>query len=116
MTKITLNVCDHPVTEEQADALNITKYTKGLVQFIRHCDTPMTISIQGEWGSGKTSLINLLNSRLEKEFNTYVINTWENSLVDPNHLSHFLFKDFISLLNVDNDMVDKTIQFFGSLT
>ena len=46
----------------------------------------MTIGIQGEWGSGKTSLMNLLWKELEGEKkNTKIesvwINTWEHSLL-----------------------------------
>lgn len=35
-------------------------YVKGLVKFIENSATPITIALQGEWGSGKTSLMNRL--------------------------------------------------------
>jgi ABC-type lipoprotein export system ATPase subunit len=42
----------------------ISKYESGLIEFIRNSDTPITIAIQGEWGSGKTSLMNSLQNIL----------------------------------------------------
>lgn len=35
------------------DLFNINKHLDGLSRFIKACNTPMTISIQGSWGSGK---------------------------------------------------------------
>ena len=37
-------------------------YVKGISKFIKECATPMTIAIQGDWGTGKTSLINLIDA------------------------------------------------------
>lgn len=37
-------------------------YVKGVSEFIKTCATPMTIAIQGDWGSGKTSLMNLIEA------------------------------------------------------
>ena len=39
-------------------------YIKGIAEFIKGCATPMTIAIQGDWGAGKTSLINLIDMEL----------------------------------------------------
>ena len=48
-------------------------------------DTPITIALQGEWGSGKTSLMNLLKYNLcDKDDAPYFpvwINTWQYSLM-----------------------------------
>ena len=43
-----------------ADRLGVADYANALSQFIKSTDTPMTIGVQGEWGSGKTSLLNQL--------------------------------------------------------
>lgn len=48
---------DKPVESIQSDLFNVESYVKGLCSFIDTCDTPMTISIQGDWGSGKTSKV-----------------------------------------------------------
>ncbi|MBQ2697090.1 MAG: hypothetical protein IJF59_00305, partial [Clostridia bacterium] len=48
----------------ECDALGLQKYFDGLARFIRHCPTPMTIAIQGGWGSGKTSAMKIIRRRL----------------------------------------------------
>ncbi|MBM4368412.1 MAG: hypothetical protein FJ102_19515 [Deltaproteobacteria bacterium] len=49
---------------DQADQLGLDTYARALASFVRNCDTPMTIGIQGEWGSGKTSLMNMVRGAL----------------------------------------------------
>ena len=50
-------------TDEAAheDLFQIKKYIEGLAKFIESCKTPMTISIQGEWGTGKTSIMQIIS-------------------------------------------------------
>ena len=43
-----------------ADTLNLIPYAEALRDFIHDCDTPLTIGMQGDWGSGRTSLMNML--------------------------------------------------------
>lgn len=63
----------------------IQKYQNALVKFIRLTNTPITIALQGEWGSGKTSLMNQLRYELcDKEGAPYFpvwVNTWQYSLM-----------------------------------
>jgi ABC-type phosphonate transport system ATPase subunit len=79
------SIVDRPKKEDKDDLLGIEKYTKGLINFIEHSETPITIGIQGEWGSGKTSLLNTIKYELcEKEdakFYPIWLNTWEYSLL-----------------------------------
>ena len=42
-------------------------YVKGSSKFIKECATPMTIAIQGNGGTGKTSLFNLIEAELRAE-------------------------------------------------
>lgn len=46
--------------EREHDTLNLLPYAEALAEFIQTCETPMTIGIQGDWGIGKTSLMNML--------------------------------------------------------
>lgn len=103
MNNVSKNVCDTPLLSAENDELDISKYTKGLVDFIKHCDTPMTISIQGEWGSGKTSLINKLDNELKNGFHTLRINTWEYALVHQDDIPMVLFNDFITKIAPKGD-------------
>ena len=44
----------------KADTLNLLPYAEALRDFIHDCESPMSIGIQGEWGIGRTSLMNML--------------------------------------------------------
>ncbi|MDE6266645.1 MAG: KAP family NTPase [Muribaculaceae bacterium] len=60
------------------------KYVKGLVNFIERSAAPITIALKGEWGSGKTSLMNRLHNDLCSENKNFIgvkINTWEYSML-----------------------------------
>lgn len=96
MTKIS-SIVDVPKKADAEDLFGINKYEQGLIQFINHSDTPITIAIQGEWGSGKTSLMNSLQKQLcggallgedfknhSSDFYGIWVNTWQYSLLkDP---------------------------------
>ena len=75
------SIVDRPKKSNQDDLLGIEKYTDGLIRFIESSETPITIGIQGEWGSGKTSLLNTIQKDLETNHYTVWINTWEYSLL-----------------------------------
>jgi len=76
-----MGITDIPCSEEQQDMLDITKYVEGLEKFIKKCPTPMSIAIQGDWGTGKTSTINMLQKRLEvtEYIKCVYFNTWQYS-------------------------------------
>ena len=54
------SITDKPIAKLEQDSLNIQKYSNSLSKFIKNSDTPITIGLQGEWGTGKTSLMSLL--------------------------------------------------------
>ena len=74
---------------EKDDQLETRGYAQTLSDFILECQTPLTIGVQGEWGSGKTSLINMVEGYLEAtndenrgdRIYSLQINTWEHSLL-----------------------------------
>jgi ABC-type polysaccharide/polyol phosphate transport system ATPase subunit len=59
-----LGRADRPVGTESNDRPDLGKYAEALRDFVLDCDTTMTIGIQGEWGSGKTSLMNMVRGRI----------------------------------------------------
>ena len=63
------------------DSFNISKYINGLVNFIKSCNTPMTIAVQGDWGTGKTSIMTIIKNELRnsKNLNLVWFNTWQFS-------------------------------------
>ena len=89
------SIVDIPKKPHDADLFGIEKYKNGLIRFVQNSDTPITIAIQGEWGSGKTSLMNSLQFALcgnytsneelkshKHEFYGIWINTWQYSLLN----------------------------------
>ena len=63
------------------DSFNISKYINGLVNFIKSCNTPMTIAVQGDWGTGKTSIMTMIKNELRNLNNLNLVwfNTWQFS-------------------------------------
>ena len=92
------------------------KYITGLSEFIKTCEMPTTIAIQGEWGSGKTSMMNLLKSRLcrnmckvadddrneERPYYGIWINVWKYSLMKTPEMT---------LLTVLSAMTEEIVQY-----
>lgn len=60
------SIIDVPRKYSGADLFGIQKYQNALIKFIRLTNTPISIALQGEWGSGKTSLMNQLRYELDK--------------------------------------------------
>ena len=80
-----MGVTDLPIKKISEDNLRIITYIEGLSDFIRSCATPMTIALQGDWGTGKTSFMNLVIDQLQEtnkskgKVETIVFNTWKYS-------------------------------------
>ena len=76
---------DQPIEDIEQEALGLGEYAEVLTEFIQRCDTPITIALQGDWGSGKTSLMTLIRHALEaktsngKHYLTVWFNTWQYS-------------------------------------
>ncbi len=72
----------------ELDSLGMNEKYNGLTQFICECETPMTIAINGDWGSGKSSAMMIIQKRLEflygGEIRKQIINfnTWEFSVIN----------------------------------
>lgn len=78
------SIIDLPRKSSDPDTFGIDPYQKGLIKFINYSETPITIALQGEWGSGKTSLMNTLERDLCSERSPYYsiwLNTWEYALM-----------------------------------
>jgi len=51
---------DHNDKARKADTLNLLPYAEAMRDFIHECETPISIGIQGDWGIGRTTLMNML--------------------------------------------------------
>ncbi|MFL2552118.1 MAG: P-loop NTPase fold protein [Gammaproteobacteria bacterium] len=78
-----IGVIDEPISESSKDNLDLSIHANSLIKYIEETDTPITIGIQGEWGSGKTSLINSIKHVLSEKtiYRQIWINSWEYSLL-----------------------------------
>ena len=73
---------DRPVEAKNDDLLANDRYAAALAKFVQNADTPLTVGIQGGWGTGKTSLLNLLAYHFRSSQRCLVVpvNAWEHSL------------------------------------
>lgn len=96
------------LTDEAAtvDLFNINKHLDGLSRFIKACNTPMTISIQGSWGSGKTSIMKMVEHEIEKDVIPVFFNTWQFSQFDlGNSLAFSMIKVLLNKLHDDDSFI-----------
>lgn len=84
------SITDQPILSISEDLLKVEKYSQALSTFIGNSETPITIGLQGEWGTGKTSLMSLLLEDFNQEgreikIATSWVNTWEYSMFKGAH-------------------------------
>lgn len=105
---------DKPIEKIENDTFGISSYIDGLSSFILYCDTPMTISIQGDWGSGKTSMMNMIKERISKKVYPIWFNTWQFSQFQmQNELTVSMMCSLLSELDYNKDSIKKIFGFLG---
>lgn len=76
---------DVPVQFREDESLGVGMYADILARFITSCETPITIGIQGDWGIGKTSMLNMVREllaptpRRKAKYHVIYFNTWQYS-------------------------------------
>lgn len=99
---------DNAIEKSSDDLLNLHPFVECIAQNILLCDSEKTfvMALIGEWGSGKTSVINLLKEKINRKDNKYC----NNVIIDVFSLWKFEtkeslfegFYDYISALLGDN--------------
>ncbi len=107
---------DKPIESMENDAFGISRYINGLCTFILHCETPMTISIQGDWGSGKTSMMNMVRSKLNDSIHSIWFNTWQFSQFQQDNLAISMLGSLLAELNSDESNLKKLMGTLGSVS
>lgn len=108
------------------DQLDISHYYDGLAKFVRTCETPMTIAVQGDWGTGKTTTLNFVRSRLVSEapgiesqtgkIKVIEFNTWLYSQFDLGDALVFsLAHEIIQPISAKADKAKKLLTFLASV-
>lgn len=101
---------DKPVSSLEYDLFSVGTYIDGLCQFIKNCDTPMTISIQGDWGSGKTSMMNMIREKMEKDICPVWFNTWQFSQFSlGNSLVFSMMTVLLNELGCEKESINKVL-------
>jgi hypothetical protein len=84
--KFLSSITDIPIEHAEQDSLKTHHYALALADFIEKADTPLTIGLQGEWGTGKTSMMYMIKEILEERVvATSWVNTWEYAMFRSAH-------------------------------
>lgn len=95
---------DTPVERLEQDIMDVKVYVESLSEFILGCSTPMTIAIQGDWGSGKTSMMNMIKQTIEDKIVPIWFNTWQYSQFDmASYLSTSLLSNFLEKIGAEEE-------------
>ena len=97
---------DLPIKDIDDDRLDINNFVLSIIDIVNTVSTPFTISIHGEWGSGKTGILHILENNFSESGKYVVImfNTWQFSQIsNPNNIDIVLFKYIINKLNLSSD-------------
>ncbi len=110
------SLSDLPFNENIND-FGTERYVNGLIKFIENSSAPITIALQGEWGSGKTSLMTRLERALcsapESQFIGIDINTWEYSMMStPEATVYKILAQLVRELTKDDAASKKTFKGF----
>lgn len=105
---------DKPIEKIEYDTFGIGMYVEGLCRFIVDCDSPMTISIQGDWGSGKTSMMNMIKEKISDKVHPIWFNTWQFSQFQmQNELTVSMLCALLAELDYSQDKTKKIIGFLS---
>ena len=95
---------DTPVEGFEKDLMDVKVYVESLSEFILDCDTPMTIAIQGDWGSGKTSMLNMIKQKIADKVIPIWFNTWQYSQFEmASYLSISLLSNFLEKIGAEKE-------------
>jgi GTPase SAR1 family protein len=70
---------DNPIIEGAEDGLGFEDYASVLTNCALSSDTPLSIGIFGDWGTGKTSLMNLIKRNIESTTQQKAVTIWFNA-------------------------------------
>lgn len=97
-----VGIKDEPNIEK--DGLGVQPYAVALAKFIKQSETPMTIGVQGPWGSGKTSLLFSVWDEIKQDDTMAQIwvNSWEHSLMSSSEET---------LIKITTEIANKIVEF-----
>lgn len=113
---------DRPINKYSDDEFQIRPYVEGLAEFILDCETPMTVAVQGDWGCGKTSMMNMVRDYINPDGKSDDVvdvwfNTWQFSQFNMDqtlsvtflqHLVNELSRSLNRLGEIKDTIIDKS--------
>lgn len=110
---------DKPLSGRSEDIFAVGKYINGLSSFILECDTPMTVAVQGDWGSGKTSFMMLIQEALGENVLPVWFNTWQFSQFNLGDRLPLLLVsrliDSLGLKGIQTDSIKSSLRTLGGV-
>jgi len=100
---------DLPITKSSEDKLNRESFAQSLAHVLLQSSFPTSfaVGLYGAWGSGKTSLLNMIIENVEKEDSDVIVlryNPWLCS--DPKQLITQFFKQLASAIKIKKPAAD----------
>lgn len=87
------------------DKMDLKVFAECLASHITACETPMTVGLQGDWGTGKTSLMNMIKCYISDDTCHMVdVNTW--------HYSMFRQDEYLGIV-VIQALIDQLVERFA---
>lgn len=112
-------ICDKPIENQEEDFLCRTNFANHLSQSLSNWDKKdsLVVAIYGEWGSGKSSVINLAKKHIKSNFSDKIeiieFNPWNFS--ENNNLTEKFFDEISKVFEIkDSDSDKKIAQLFRS--
>lgn len=120
---MTITNNESPISNLGLDKFQYDNDVLGLSKFISGVQTPFTISIQGEWGSGKTSFINMVLSVLlelkeddniqhldvieNNEYKVIRLNAWDFTQFSDDSISNSMLKYLASVIVKEEENIEQ---------
>ncbi|MDO4966969.1 MAG: P-loop NTPase fold protein [Lachnospiraceae bacterium] len=102
---------DRPIESKKDNSFGTDTYVEVLSEFITSCETPMTIAIQGDWGTGKTYMMNMIRESLGDDIVSVWFNTWQYSQFNMgDQLPLLLLNKLLIQLNTDDSKAAKELK------
>ena len=113
---------DLPIEYKEKDKLNFSPFAQKVAKGIKNYKQNETfiISIEGKWGSGKTSLMNLIENEIKDDVEIMHFNPW--LLTDIRQVINLFFDELIKVLSYGsfkvklNENIKKDIKTLANIT
>src|SRR5947209_6837947 len=112
-----MNISIHNDEATDVDKLNREQYAEAFARLAESCDTPLVIGLYGSWGMGKTSLMKLIERKLNPEKSRPVwFDPWQHQFDESPALA--LLHTMVDTFNMRNEakkLMTVIAAAFGSL-